>query len=58
MYKVISITQTMLNEKVDISKIVFTFVGKDYAIGHYQGSGFSKNYSQANCYEVITEEVK
>ena len=56
MYKVIAI-RNMFNEEIDISNIEFTFVGEDYAIGHYKGSGFLKNYSKANCYTVITEKV-
>lgn len=56
MYKVISITD-MFNKEINISNIEFTFVGKDYAIGHYKGFGFLKNYSKANCYTVITEKI-
>lgn len=58
MYKVISITG-LGGKPVNIDNIVFTFVGKDYAIGHPKGFGdcFSTLYSKADCYTVITEKI-
>lgn len=35
----------------------FWFVGKDYAHARIKGTGFSKCFSKADCYTVITEEV-
>lgn len=54
--KVISI-RDMWGEKLPIEKMEFWFVGKDCAIGHYKGFGFDKNYTSADGYTVITEEV-
>lgn len=56
-YKVVSITDLWGN-KLSIEKMEFLFVGKDYAIGNYQGFGFMKNYASCDGYTVVTEKVE
>lgn len=58
MRKVISITNTLTNEQLNVTNMEFNFVGANYAIGHIKGCGFTKLYSMADCYKVVTEEVK
>ena len=55
MLKVVKIVN-VFGEELPIEKMQFSFVGKDWAIGNYKGYGFSKNYSQADGYTVITEQ--
>lgn len=56
-YKVISITDHN-GEKLPIEKMEFLYIGKDYAIGNYQGFGFMKNYASFDGYAVVTEKVE
>ena len=55
-YNIIAIIDRSGNY-LPIEKMEFDFIGKDYAIAHYKGYGFSKLYSAADCYKVITEEI-
>ena len=57
MRKVIAI-KDMFGKELPIEKMEFTFVGKNYAYGHYKGYGtcFAKVYGEADGYTVITEE--
>jgi hypothetical protein len=57
MRKVVSITRW--GEAVNLDNLDIIHIGKDYVMAKPKGYGdcFMKNYSSADCYTVIIEEV-
>ena len=55
MYKIISITRW--GEPVNLDSLEIIWAGKDSVLVRIKNSGFTKMYSKADCYTVVTEKV-
>ena len=55
MYKIISITRW--SEPVNLDNLEIIWAGKDSVLARIKNSGFTKMYSKANCYNVVTEKA-
>ena len=55
MYKVISITHW--GESVNLDNLEIIWVCKDSVLARIKNTGFTKTYSKADCYNVVTEKV-
>ena len=55
MYKIISITRW--GEPVNLDSLEIIWAGKDSALARIKNSGFTKMYSKADCYNVVTEKA-
>ena len=55
MYKVISITRW--GEPINLDNLEIIWTGKNSVLARIKNSGFTKMYSKADCYNVITEKV-
>ena len=55
MYKVISITRW--GEPVNLDNLEIIWASKDSVSARIKNTGFTKTYSKADCYNVVTEKV-
>ena len=55
MYKIISITRW--GEPVNLDNLEIIWTGKNSVLARIKNSGFTKMYSKADCYNVVTEKV-
>lgn len=55
MYKVISITRW--GESVNLDNLEIIWAGKDSVFARIKNSRFTKMYSKADCYNVVTEKA-
>ena len=55
MYKIISITRW--GESVNLDSLEIIWAGKDSVLARIKNSGFTKMYSKADCYKVVTEKA-
>lgn len=55
MYKIISITRW--GESINLDNLEIIWANKDSVLARIKNSGFTKMYSKADCYNVITEKA-
>jgi hypothetical protein len=55
MYKIISITRW--GESVNLDNLEIIWVDRDSVFARIKNTGFTRTYSKADCYNVVTEKV-